>query len=367
MKLIQRYLLLEILQTLAALTMVLMMIFVSGRFASYLGKVAAGEMDGQLVVSLLAFKVPGYLAAVLPIAMFLAVLLALGRLYADSEMAALRACGLSDRQLLTSVGLSSIPAVVICFMLTFYAKPWAENAEEYLLAENSAQLPLANMESSSFLEPAPGQAFFAETISGDQKNFGDVFIADLSDPNAPSIVMAPKASWQQSKAGDSYLSLENGNAWQGVVGQSDWLITRYQQYGIWLDAPLDAGADLSVEGMNVNQLLSSHTNEATAEFQWRIAQPLSLLLLALLAIPLSEIRPRQGRFARMFPAILVYIVYSNILSVAQVAVEEGQIAAWPGMGWAFLLLLLFISWSWRKSMGRMFSKQLPHAVTGANS
>ena len=77
-----------------------------------------------------------------------------------------------------------------------------------------------------------------------------------------------------------------------------------------------------------------------AEFQWRLAMPISVFILSLLAIPLSEVKPRQGKYARLIPAIFIYIIYANLIFVARVLIQKGSLPAFIGIWWVHGLLLL---------------------------
>jgi lipopolysaccharide export system permease protein len=196
-----------------------------------------------------------------------------------------------------------------------------------------------------------------EKITRDRKQANNLFIAQESKStadNANAWVVLSAASGYQSidKATQvPYVVADNGNRYEGTPGQSDYKIFQFTKYAMRLpDAPISSMRQLQ-EAVPTSQLLAKYDNPNNAsELQWRISIPLSTFLLGLLAVPLSQVRPRQGRYAMLLPALLVYVVYMNLLFAGRNLIEQKLVPTYVGMWWVHLLPLALLLWvvsSWR--------------------
>lgn len=340
---IERYLFKELAGTLFAVTTVLFLIFVSSWFARLLGQVAAGSIQADVIFLLLSLKSIDALMILLPLSFYLAVLLAFGRLYKDSEMTAMLACGVSLTRITRLVFLMGLVFALIVASVSLYFGPWAKS-ERYILQEKmNSSSGLEAIAAGQFREMGDGDVvFYAERLSDDGKSMENIFIQAERQGNL-NLIVAERGSQTTERDGGRYLLLQNGHRYEGEPGQADFRIIKFGEHKVLVKQPEAVFKVDTVVAKPSLALWQSGKPHELAELQWRISMPLSAVLLALLAVFLSRSSPRQGRYAKLFLGILVYIIYSNLLGVAKTWVEKGKIDALIGIWWVHLLLVIMIA------------------------
>lgn len=339
---IERYLLRELISTLLAVTLVLFLIFVSSWFARLLGQVVAGNVQVEVVFQLLAYMSLETLMVLLPLSLYLAVLLTFGRLYKDSEMTAMLACGVSMWRITRLVLILAIVFSVLVGAVSLYFGPWAKGERHKLQTQMGATSGIEAVAAGQFRELAGGKlVFYAEQVSDDGRFMENVFIQGQREGQF-NLIVAEQAHQRLAASGARYLVLVNGSRYEGTPGKSDFRIIHFREHEVLMKVAEVALAASKISALPSALLWVSDYPKHIAELQWRMAMPLSALLLAMLAIYLGRSSPRQGRYAKFFLGILVYIIYSNLMGMAQTWVERGRVESWVGMWWVHVLLMLAI-------------------------
>jgi lipopolysaccharide export system permease protein len=334
---IDRYVLREVFMSLIAVTAVLLAILVSYQLARVLGLAAERGFPHDIVFALIGLTTLENLMVLVPIAMLLAVMLALGRLYHESEMAAVRACGLGPERLYLAVFALALPLAIALGWLTFVVGPAARDGAEALRGRGMRDAQFGMLEAGTFRTYAEGQGvFYAETIGRDGR-LVNVFMQRLADER----VEVATAAWAEQRVLDGgrtqMVVLHDGERIEGVPGQAGFRRIRFVEHGIPVVVPEPGGGRLVPERRRTTDLLGSGELTDIAELQRRISMPLMVLVLALIAVPLSALRPREGRYARVAIAILLYFVYSNLVTAAQVWIEKGRLPPAVGTWWVHVL------------------------------
>ncbi len=340
---LDRYVLREIVATWIGVTGVLLLILLSNKFSRFLGDVASGGLPKEALISLMAYASINYLVILIPIGLFLAILLSLGRMYQDSEMSALKACGVGPWQIYRPV---IVVTSVICFALywmSMQASPWAARQSLELTNTAIAQAQLTNLEPGKFLTADQGGMVFYANAKNAQGELLDVFLQQ-SDKNSKSeiqqLVTADLGYHADVNAkGQKIFILKNGVRYQGVPGQSDYEIVNFSEHGIPFLFNLDKGKAPGPEELTATELKHQSGLEFLAETQWRWSVPISAFLLALLALPLSKTNPRQGRFGKVAIAILLYIVYANLMALAKAWIAKEKVDPALGIWWVHAIIL----------------------------
>jgi lipopolysaccharide export system permease protein len=156
------------------------------------------------------------------------------------------------------------------------------------------------------------------------------------------VVMVAKRGYQTVQNGELYIVLVDGHRYESKGTQVDYVITQFAEHQIRIPKSLDTPQDAKRDAMPTLMLLSAKDAALQAELQWRLSLPLSVILLAALAVPLSRTTPRQGHYAKILSGILIYLVYNNLLNVAKKWVERGDVVPIIGVWWVHLILLLII-------------------------
>jgi lipopolysaccharide export system permease protein len=356
-----RYLTREVLTSLSLITSLLFLILMSNEFVHYLNQVAGGKFAASILWKLIILESPRFLAILLPFSLFLAILFTYGRLYADYEMTILNACGFSLGQL-TRLSLPFI------FLLTFivaglnlWLNPFLLSYRNKLLNQSGTAVELQTVQPGSFQQTNGGhRIIYVESVSADHKSVKNIFLAQTNPQELPSeitpwTILSANSGYQMVNpvTKEPFFVAVDGKRYQGIPGQAEYYITQFVKYGIRID--LDTTVTKKQQDALPSMALwhASQANKPSyfSELQWRLSAPISILLLALLAIPLSRVNPRQGKYLHILPAIVIYIMYLNLLLVGRNWIENGDISYRWGLWWIHGLLILSIIFAWCYALG----------------
>jgi lipopolysaccharide export system permease protein len=330
--LISRYVFRECVAVLLVVVAALFVILMSNQFAQILGDAATDRLPKEAVFFVLGLTSLSYLTMLAPIGLFLGVLLALARLSRDSEMAALSACGVGPVRLLGPVALLALLLAAAISWLSLVQTPNAiRQIEDVKIAAREA-MQLSVLEPGKFATPdSGGTVVYSRDVRGEQLH--DVFL-QRQDGDRIVVILAERGERiQDSATGALSFVLYRGTRYEGVPGSKNFSIVEFGEHGIPVRLDEDEDYVQPVETKPTRALLASSDPADRAELHWRMSSPVSLLVLGLLAVPLSRSSPRAGRYSRLGVGLLIYIIYSNALSIARVWVERGHVAEWIGMWW----------------------------------
>ena len=333
-----RYLLREVIHGWLAVTVVLWLILVSNRLVRFLADAAAGDIPGDVIFKLLGLKMIWYLVHVIPFALALGVVLGLGRLSRDSEMTVMAACGVGPWRIYKPLlGFGVLVAAVLAWM-ALYISPEVQGMSHRLETAAEQQADLKALGAGRFNELQHGRlTFYAEQLSADKQSMENLFIVfdNRRDVTRPPQVVSAKSAYRKRDpdSADDFLVLVDGHRYEGNPGTADYRIMRFDEYGVRIDLPGIGQITEKRESTPSAELLQSDDPEDLAELQWRLAMPLSVIALLLLAVPLCKSSPRQGRYGRLVVAILLFVIYYNLLGTAKVWVGNGVVPAVIGLWW----------------------------------
>lgn len=341
---VQRYLIKEVLQTLLAVLAVLLLIFLGRHFARYLAEAASGELPAELILRLLTTLTLSSSVLLVPFAFFIAVLLAFGRLYRDNEMTALAAAGLGTGRVLRPITALSLVVAALVAWLSLIVSPWAVEQGMQLREQAEAQSELSNISAGQFREIGMGHSvFYIESLSADKKLMNHVFVQN-STPSGDDLFVANNGyQYTDPQNGDSFLVLLDGRRYEGNPTTEHFRIHEYAKATVRMEPKGLQPHARKRDALSTRALFESDDVLDQAELQWRISMPISAFLLGLLAVLLSRTSPREGRYARLFGAILIYIIYNNLMGVAQNWLQRGNVSPTFGMWWVHILLLVVIA------------------------
>ncbi|MBT8142110.1 MAG: LPS export ABC transporter permease LptF [Gammaproteobacteria bacterium] len=345
-RLLDRYILREIFWTWIGVTGVLLVILLSNKFSRFLGEIAAGSLPKEAIFSLLGYASIYYLLILIPIGLFLAVLLGLGRMYQDSEMSAMRACGVGPWQLYRPILVFAGLLCLTLFWLSMEASPWA--ARQTLQVRNTAlaEAQLGNLEPGKFLTADSGRIVFYADAKNPEGQLTDIFLqqnnqSSSKESQAPQQLVTAERGYQKSadESGQKLFILQDGVRYFGIPGSSDYEVVHFYEHGIPFQVSVNKGAEPGPGELPSREIRTRTSLEYIAEMQWRWSIPVSAFLLALLALPLSKTNPRQGRFGKVAIAILLYIVYANLMALSKAWVVKGDISPALGMWWVHAIIV----------------------------
>jgi lipopolysaccharide export system permease protein len=336
---VQRYVLREVVQTWLAVTGVLVAILVSNQLSRVLGQAADNQYGRGVVFDLIALGALMNLSIIVPVGLLLAVVLTLGRLYHDSEMAALQACGFGPSRLLPPLFCFAAVIAVGLGWLAFVQVPQADREVQLLRQSALKEAQFGQLDAGRFRSFSGGDAvFYAERVDKEGM-LHNVFVQRESDGRI-EVALADTATYSKAAPNGVHLvTLFNGRRYEGVPGRDDFRVIEFREHGIPISTPADAVGTKDPDTKPTRELLGSDAPVDIAQLQFRASAPIMALVLTLVAVPLSRLRPRQGRYARVGFAIVVYFVYSNLLSATKVWLEKGELAPAIGVWWVHLAAL----------------------------
>ena len=350
---LDRYLLREVIANWLAVMLVLWAIVVVNRLVRYLGEAAAGELAGGMLLTLIGLKSVAYLATLVPLSLFLGAVLAFGRLYRDSEMSALAACGVGYRELYRPLLILAGTVTGGLLVLTLLVVPRTAGLAYQVEADARHRATLEAVSAGRFQEARGGRiVLYAREVAAEAGYLKQVFVRNLQvDP--PMLVTAERARPERDpETGVRYLVLEDGERYQGFPGDPAFRVLAFERHGIRMDGTGPAEVRLKHDAVPTAELLTGGATRDRAELQWRLALPVAVPVLLILAVPLARSTPRQGRYARLFLAILLFIIYYNLLGTARLWLERGQLPAAVGLWWVHLLPLAAAGWLARQGRPR---------------
>ncbi|MBJ89212.1 MAG: LPS export ABC transporter permease LptF [Woeseia sp.] len=330
---LDRYIFREIAQSWLAVTAVLLAILLTNQFARVLGDVAKDKLPKDAVFQIIGLTALQYLTFLVPIALFLSIMLGLGRLYRDGEMPAMMACSLGPADIYRPVSWLLIPLAIIGGWLATSVTPMTVSEIERIDAEARRSADLASIEAGRFTSEAHQNGIvYAESVVG-QGIVEKVFLQRRQGSNV-EVVIAEEGEQKASDDSETrYFVLRNGRRYEGVPGTTNFMVVEFAEHGIPYRLPDIEDTEREPNAKKTRELVGSDDNEEIAELHWRFGIPLATVVLAIIAVPLSRTQPRQGRYSRLIIGLLVFIVYFNLLIAGKAWIEQGRVIALVGLWW----------------------------------
>lgn len=342
---LRRYLVREVTYTFLAVILVILLIAVSNKFVRLVAQAASGNVPSNVLLEVILFQIPDLLAFLLPVGLFLSILLCFSRFFVDNEIPVMLACGVAWQRLTATSLALGLVIMVLAGSLTCYWVPKSAQYREQLLRAEGPILLVQTVAPGRFHSFQKDKlVFYVADVSADRSELKRVFIAE--QPNNKkvdedrSLVTAKGGKvYTDQQSGLTYFQLNEGRRYNGTPGDMDYSVLAFKEYRRLLEEPTKPEGLYFHRSMPTQMLWQDPKPSNLAELQWRLSVPLSAPLLALFAVPLSRVGPRQGRFGRLFVAVVICIVYYNLLTISKRWVASGTIAPSIGVWWVHLLLL----------------------------
>lgn len=367
---IRRYLAGQLLTTTLAVSVLLTFILMGGRVIKYFGMAADGRLDVELLSAVLLYRLPGFLELIIPLGLFISVLLTFGRLYIDNEMAVLAASGVSRWQMVGQITPAVLFVTLIVASFSFYLTPKG-NYEYETLFNKQANRNTFDMVKPEQFQNIGGNMLYARALSVDKTQLLDV---TLYTERKSSRNQKVQQVWLQAKSarrvfdpgvGLTYIELESGDRYELIAGQQAYSRLQFQHYRMRLqfnEEEHEINRARALDTLDIHQRMQKGEPLAMGEWLWRCSMPLFAPIAVLLALPLAKVNPRQGRYLKLLPAILLYISYVVFIGATRNSIDKAKVA--PVALWSvhvgYLALgLLLLGWdelklryqAWRQGLG----------------
>ncbi|MFC7369639.1 MULTISPECIES: LPS export ABC transporter permease LptF [Vreelandella] len=333
-----RYLTREVLLTMSAVAGILLLVIMGSRFIRYFSDAAEGDIPVTILGSLMVFHLPGFMELILPLSFFLGILLAYGQLYMNSEITVMVACGMSPTRLLRVTLLPASVVAVLVGLCSLWLTPAGALQTEAVLEEQRSRLDVSVLAPGRFQDFGGGRTAYISSFSSDGTEMQEVLVHEQAASGADvthDYVTRAGSGYQETsmETGSRFLVLKDGERYGITPGKQAAERLTFERYTLRLGLSRNRQELDSLEYASTNALWNDTDPRAKAQFQWRVGLPLMVFILALLAQPLSRVNPRQGRFAKLLPAVFLYVAYLSLLLAAVDAIGSGAlpvaIGVWP--------------------------------------
>ncbi|MEH8137567.1 LPS export ABC transporter permease LptF [Gallibacterium anatis] len=335
-----KYLIKETLKSQLAILFILLVIFLAQQLVRVLGSAVNGNVPVDVILPLLGLGMPTMAQLMLPLSLFLALLLTLGRLYSESEITVMQACGIGPNALVKVGLILSVVTAAIAAYNSLYLTPWALKKQVEVVENAKANPSASAITPGQFISSNNGNfVLFVDKVKGDQ--LSDIYLFQTRQVGKvkPSVIVAEQGNFSTAKDGSQTLALKNGERFEGSAVLPEFRVTHFQDYLAFLAFNPAKAEEADLDMQDSNALLKNSSANAKAELQWRISLFLAVPLMMLIAIPLSKVNPRQGRFAKIIPALLLYLIYFLLQSSLKTAGINGKIESHY---WMILVNILFL-------------------------
>jgi lipopolysaccharide export system permease protein len=345
MILFRRALLAEFAGNGAAVLSILLLVVVSTQIIRVLGIATSSLIPGEGIFALVGFTLLTSLPVVMGGSLFVAVLMTLIRCYRDSEMVVWFSAGLSLKAWVRPVLTFALPSVLVIAALTFFVYPWAAARLEQYQRQLESRDETALVREGVFQESKRAEwVYFVERLDADSGTVNNVFV-HAKQREGPNTMIARSGRLETQPNGDRFLVLLDGHRYDGVPGSPEYRIMDFERLAVRIE-PAEARKILSpAKTRATSELIAQRSPTNLAELVWRLGLPVSALVLALLAVPLSSVNPRVGRSFNLLAAVFLYFLYSNAISISESLVATGKLGAWQAVfavhGSMLALVLIF--------------------------
>ncbi len=352
----QRAALREFASTALTVFVALFAIVLSTQLVRLLGQAAGGKVASEAVMALLGFGALRYLGVILSLTLFISILLAMSRSWRDSEMVVWFSTGVPLSAWIRPVLMFAVPITLVVAVLSLFLAPWSLNKSAEFRTRMSNRDDVAQMSPGSFRESSQGnRVFFVESGEGKDGEVKNIFVS-TADKGKLGVMVAGDGYTQTVANGDRFVVMLNGRRYEGKPGSAEYRVMEFERYAVRIETREAQGVESRPFLLSLDELMADPSPENLAELAFRIGLPIAALNLALLAIPLSFVNPRAGRANNLLMALLIYLVYSNMLSITQAWIAQGKLsfsgATLSLHGAMFLLLAAMFAWRMYSSAPR---------------
>ena len=333
----------ELLHTATGAFAVLFGIVIAQRLTYYIGVAASGNIASNAINTLLGFSMLKFLPMLLSLTLFLAVLLTLTRQHRDSEMVIWFTSGQGLAAWIRPILTFSGPVIILIAFLSLFVTPWATNKSSEYKTQLKKQDELATITPGVFKESKQAnRVYFVEAFDKLGTTVKNVFIQSIQHQQL-GVIVAKEGHRETMENHDNFLIMVQGRRYEGKPESAEFSSTTFEKYAVRIESKEAKETPVVlVQALPSEVLLSKHSPANNAEIQGRFAIPISSLILVLLAIPLSFVDPRSGRTGNMAMAILIYIIYNNMISITQAWLVQGRLSTMIGL-WPVHLIFLSLT------------------------
>jgi lipopolysaccharide export system permease protein len=324
----------ELFKTALSVLFVIVVILVGQKFSKVLRQAVEGQVSSEAVMQIVGYKALGIGINFLPAAIFIAILVVLGRMYRDHEIDAIASGGAGVARIYQSMAIFLLPVSLVSLCLSLWAIPWAESNIVEIQHQDQQQFELRGLISGSFRQHGDLN-FFIEDID-ENNRMHNIFATNKKTKDIE--VINAEYGQLEDLPGGRYIVLQDAERVSGKPGQVDVVIERFDKYGLLLHKEKKLPS-YPIEALSITELWLGSSLRNGAEIQRRLTIPLGILMLGLLAVPLAQLTPRGGVYGNVTVAFLIYFSYANLQHFSQGWLLKGVLPFWVSFMWVYVLMM----------------------------
>jgi lipopolysaccharide export system permease protein len=352
-----KYLIRNVLMITAAVFIVLGLVIFGNQLVLVINESLEKGIPIADLLPLVGFKMIRDVPLILSLSLFLAIILAISKSYKDSEAVVMNSLGIGDKHLMVFIQPVVIVIFIFILFLTTIAVPWSKQQRSMIIDRSENSSKFSFIKEGEFQEFKDGDIVFyaskVKNIDGEStQDMEEIFIYTLAD-NQPIITLAAQAQkYTDINTKSVYLRLKDGTRYHGFPSEMNKKILNFDQYDLQIingEKRQSTNIETKTESKPTLDIIFSSDTREIAEWQWRLSQPISVLILSIFAILLGKTSPRGGKNLGVLAGVIVFIIYNNALLIAKSSLEKGDTLPIIGLWWVHLvvLLIIFIFYAYR--------------------
>lgn len=359
---IRRYLVKQVVSTSLVVIALLTLIMMGGRLIKYFGVAAQGRLDASILFSIIGYRLPEFLTLILPLGFFIGLMLVFGRLYVDHEMAVMNGSGVSRHQLARLLIPMTLMFMLVQAGLMLWMSPWGLRQFEQLTTSQAVRTGFDLVRPKEFISSGP-YTIYAGDLSEDRRNLKDIFFYQRAEKEGkPDVMILAKEATRVEVANDSanVVDLVQGRRYEIYPGKPKYTQAEFQSYRLRLESDKEAKFESAeVEALPTGKLWQNRNDPVVAsELGWRIFVPLVMIVALGLAVALSEVSPRQGRYLKLFPALLIFASLIVAMMAIKTRVSKQEIGVWAYPLVLFVYAIAAALFSRKQKLAPKIKKQI---------
>jgi len=333
-----------------------------GRLIKYFGVAAQGRLDASILFSIIGYRLPEFLTLILPLGFFIGLMLVFGRLYVDHEMAVMNGSGVSRHQLARLLIPMTLVFMLVQAGLMLWISPWGLRQFEQLTTSQAVRTGFDLVRPKEFISSGP-YTIYAGDLSEDRRNLKDIFFYQRAEKEGkPDVMILAKEATRVEVANDSanVVDLVQGRRYEIYPGKPKYTQAEFQSYRLRLESDKEAKFESAeVEALPTGKLWQNRNDPVVAsELGWRMFVPLVMIVALGLAVALSEVSPRQGRYLKLFPALLIFASLIVAMMAIKTRVSKQEIGVWAYPLVLFVYAIAAAIFSRKQKLAPKIKKQI---------
>ncbi|VAW54391.1 Lipopolysaccharide export system permease protein LptF [hydrothermal vent metagenome] len=345
---IDKYIVKELAFACLSVLFILLIIVLSTELVHLLSWVSQGIIPVSALMAYLINSLFEFAVVLIPLSLLMGILIAFGRLYRDSEMAAIMSAGIGPLQWYRPLMMVAVPTTLLLLVLMLFARPMINIQRAQIAAEIKSRAAVDTLLVGQFNRASKGGGvLFLESADKSSKQINNVFFQQRYEDES-HVDLATSTNTYTDEEGRRYMMMQGGTHYVGDAGDMGFKIIKYKNYGIHI-AKKQVAAHFSEKSKSIAELWYSTKPIDQSELQWRFALPLATIIVAFMALPLSRTDPRSGRYGKLALALILYLIYSNFLSVGKTWIVQQKVPLWVGTWWVHLIAIIFTFYLLKRS------------------